>query len=137
MENRIFFPQAALDRWIVEGAIDLQQSELTILAEGRGYKLTDAVYVLREVSGGGDPHDLVGRVKTLAHLEQIGAEIVESSLLLGDAAYDVALGWLGVPVGTLVEHARSEARKSAVGGRQSEQPQTEEALLARFLARNP
>jgi len=27
MENRIFFPQSALDEWIVEGTVDLQDGE--------------------------------------------------------------------------------------------------------------
>jgi hypothetical protein len=136
MENRVFFPQAALDQWIVEGTIDLQQGVLTILTEGRGYKLADAVRILREVSGGGDPHSLVGRVKTRAHLEQLGAEIVESSLLLGDEAYDVQPGWLGIPVGPFVEHIRSDARRKAHGGRAIADPKTEEDLLARFVAGN-
>jgi hypothetical protein len=136
MENRVFFPQAALDRWIVDGTIDLQQNELTILADGRAYTLAEGVHVLREVSGGGDPHELTGRVKTRAHLEQLGGEIIESSLLLGDAAYDVEPGWLGVPVGTFTQHVRSESRKKAVGGRPTEDPKTEEDLLARLVAKN-
>ena len=32
MQNRVFFPQAAFDQWLVEGAIDLAGNELTILA---------------------------------------------------------------------------------------------------------
>jgi hypothetical protein len=136
MENRIFFPQAALDQWIVDGSVDLQQSELTVVGEGRRYKLAEAVRVVREVSGGGDPHDLVGRAKVRAYLEELGAEIVETSMLLGDAAYDVEPGWLGSPVGSLAEHAGSEERKSARGGRVGEPPRTEEELLARLLAKN-
>ncbi|HXN31660.1 MAG TPA: hypothetical protein VN894_07360 [Polyangiaceae bacterium] len=136
MENRVFFPQAALDQWIVDGTIDMQQGELTILAEGRGYTLAEAVHVLREVSGAGDPHELVGRVKTRAYLEPLGAEIVQSSLLLGDAAYDVEPGWLGVPIGTLAAHVRSEARKKARAGRATQDPRSEEDLLARFGANN-
>ncbi len=136
MENRVFFPQAALDRWIVDGTIDLQQGELSIVAEGRAYQLAEAVHVVREVGGGGDPHDLVGRVKTRAYLEPLGAEIVESSLLLGDAAYDVEPGWLGTPVGRFVEHLGSEAREKARAGRTGSDPRSEEDLLTRFGAGN-
>jgi len=116
MENRIFFPQSGLDEWVVDGTADLQDGELTLPAEGRKYKLTEGVYVLREVSGGGDAHDLLGRVKAREHLEQLGAEIVESSMLLGEAAYDIEPGWIGSPVGSLGER--------------------EEDLLARFLAKD-
>jgi hypothetical protein len=115
MENRVFFPQAALDEWIVEGTVLLEDGVLTLVDHGRRYALTEAVRVLREVSGAGDSHDLLGRVKTRGALETQGAELVESSMLLGDAAYDVEPGWVGLPVGPL---AASE---------------TEEALLARFL----
>jgi hypothetical protein len=136
MENRVFFPQAALDQWIVDGTVDLQGSELTIVAEARRYRLAEAAHVLRDVSGTNDPHELVGRVKTRAYLEQLGAEIVETSMLVGDAAYDVEPGWIGTPVGTFAEHLTSEARRKARGGKAGPDPKTDEDLLARFLAKN-
>jgi hypothetical protein len=129
MENRVFFPQAALDQWIVEGTVLLEDGVLTMVDEGRRYALTEAVRVLREVSGAGDTHDLVGRVKTRPSLEQQGAELVESSMLLGDAAYDVEPGWVGLPVGTFAEYV------AALPGRPA--ADSEEALLARFLSKGP
>jgi hypothetical protein len=104
MENRFFFPQAALDQWIVDERVDFRDGELTLLGPagsvgpGRRYKLSEAVHVVREVTGAGDGHDLVGRVKALGALEKLGAEIIESSMLLGDAAYDIEPGWMGTPV---------------------------------------
>ncbi len=99
MENQFFFPQAALDQWIVDERVDVKGGELTVLGAGRRYRLSEAVHIVREVSGTTDGHDLVGRVKPRGKLEQLGAEIVESSMLLGDSAYDVEPGWLGIPVG--------------------------------------
>jgi hypothetical protein len=136
MKNRVFFPQAALDQWIVDGSVELQDGELTIIAEGRRYRLAEAVRVLREVSGAGDAHELTGRVKARMYLEQLGAEIVETSMLLGDAAYDVEPGWLGIPVGTFADHVGSDARKRARGTKPGTDPKTDEDLLARFLAKN-
>jgi hypothetical protein len=136
MTNRVFFPQAALDQWIVDGSVEFENGELTISAEGRRYRLAEAVRVLREVSGDGDSHELVGRVKARTYLEQLGAEIVETSMLLGEAAYDVEPGWLGIPVGTFAEHVGSDARKKARGGKGGADPRTDEDLLARFLAKN-
>jgi hypothetical protein len=115
-ENRVFFPQEALDQWIVDATVDLRDGELTIVAEGRRFKLAEAVRVLREVTGGADPHELVGRVKARTYLEQLGAELVESSMLLGDLAYDVEPGWIGIPVGSFAEHLASDARRRARGG---------------------
>ena len=136
MKNRVFFPQAALDQWIVDGSVELHDGELVIAAEGRRYRLAEAVRVVREVSGAGDGHELVGRVKALDYLDQLGAEIVESSMLLGDAAYDVEPGWLGIPVGTFAEHVGSDARRKARGSKTGADPKTDEDLLARFLAKN-
>jgi hypothetical protein len=99
MENRFFFPQAAVDQWIVDERVDFRDGELTVLGPGRRYKVSEAVHVVREVTGTTDAHDLVGRVKARGALETLGAEIIESSMLLGDAAYDVEPGWMGTPVG--------------------------------------
>ena len=57
MENRVFFPQAALDQWIVDGNVDLNKGELTILGDGgqgRRYIVEEAVRVMKDVSGEGD-----------------------------------------------------------------------------------
>lgn len=131
MENRIFFPQEALDTWIVDGTVELNGGILTIVAEGRRYELQEAVHVVREVSGGGDEPKLVGKARTRAALEKLGAELVETSMLLGDAAYDVIPGWVGSPVGTFADHvARRKPRPGAAD------PRSEEDLLARFLAKS-
>jgi hypothetical protein len=138
MQNRVFFPQAALDVWLSDGTVDLQQQELTILEEGRRYRLAEAVRVLREVTGSQDVNELIGKVKSFAYLQELGGEIVESSMILGDNAYDVVPGWLGAPVGTFEEYVTSpqhvKARAKRTGDMQ--EPRTDEDLLARFLVKN-
>ncbi len=139
MQNRVFFPQTAFDQWLVEGAIDLKGNELTILAEGRRYRIAEGVRVLREVTGTTDANDIVGRVKSKVFFEELGAEILEGSMIIGDNAYDIIQGWLGAPATTFQEHQSSDAWKRA---RQSnhdfpaEEPKTDEDLLARFLIKN-
>jgi hypothetical protein len=136
MENRIFFPQAALDEWIVDGTVELQDGELTIPSVGRRYRLAEAVHVLRDVSGGGDT-ELLGRVKARVYLEQLGAEIVETSMLLGDAAYDVEPGWVGVPSAPFADYVAAQAanaKKRGLGAdpnmARKNEPKTDEELLA-------
>jgi hypothetical protein len=147
MQNRVFFPQTALDQWIVDGAVDLQGGALTLrldAGEGRTYEVAEAVRVLREVSGAGDASQLVGKVKQRTWLEQQGAEIVETSMLLGEAAYDVDPGWMGVPVGAFSDRAAESSGgggspKKGKGGKKATKhgpPKTDEELLARFLAKN-
>jgi hypothetical protein len=128
-ENRLFFPQSALDDWIVDGSVEFEDGELVILSERRRYELTEAVRVLDEVSGGGDTHELSGRVKGRVELERLGAEIVQSSMLLGDAAYDTVPGWFGVPVG-LTPEAKDSAKDATASV-----VQTDEEVLLSFVAK--
>lgn len=140
MQNRVFFPQSALDQWNVDGKVELQQGELTLVGAGRRYRLVEAVRVLREVGGKGDADELVGRVKARADLEQLGAEIVETSMLLGDTAYDVDTGWLGTPVGTFAQFAGEpalapESVREGVASGGVAVAKSDEDLLSRLLAK--
>jgi hypothetical protein len=138
-ENRLFFPQAVLDEWIVGAVVDLQDGVLTVLPEGRRFKLAEAVRIVREVTDSGDTPQLVGRAKSRQDLEQAGAEIMETSMLLGETAYDIEPGWLAVPAGPFKEHLASAARAAPKDGRQRRtgpEPKTDEELLARLLSKN-
>ncbi|WP_394832873.1 hypothetical protein LVJ94_40865 [Pendulispora rubella] len=138
MQNRVFFPQSALDQWLIGGAVDLRGTELTIMGEARRYQLAEAVHVVREVTGSDDANDLVGRVKSKVFLQEFGAELLENSMILGDNAYDVEPGWLGAPIGTFDEHVASGDRAAARASGpdfDGDEPKTDEDLLARFLLR--
>jgi len=119
----------------VEGKIDLTGSELVVLAEGRKYRIEEVVYVVAEVTGANDPHGIVGKVRPNVILEEIGAEILEDSMILGDNAYDVVPGWAGTPTSGFGEHLLSPERMSARGGRTDvgNAPNNDEEMLARFL----
>lgn len=95
--NRIFLPQEALDAWLVEGKISLEDDLLT-LGDGSQLRLTAALRVLEEVAEGKDPHGLVGKVKTLEEIVGMSGEHCADSVILGDNAYQVAEGFLGEPV---------------------------------------
>jgi hypothetical protein len=134
-KNRVFFPQEALDRWLVEGRVEINGSELTIPNERRRYRLVEAVRVVSEESGYTDPDELVGKVKTVLYLTELGAELLGDSMVLGDNAYRVVAGWLGSPVGTLEEH-RAERQETRVSRVPPPAHGSDEELLADFLARN-
>lgn len=110
MRNRVFFPQAALDTWLADDRVDLKNDELSIKGEGRRFRIIEAVRVLREVTGSDDPHELLGRVKSCAFLNELGAELLETSMIIGDNAYDVLPGFVGAPTSTFEDH-----RKQAPG----------------------
>ena len=136
MQNRVFFSQASVDQWGVDGKIDLVAGELILLAEGRRYKVEEAVRIVTEVTGANDDRKIIGRVKLKRALDEIGAELLETSMILGDNAYDVVPGWIGTPSGTFAEHLLSPERNAARGGKTDlgTGPETDEELLARFAA---
>src|SRR5215212_10157181 len=94
MRNRVFFPQASLDEWLGDGRVDLKNDELLIKNEGRRYRIIEATRILREVTGSDDPHELLGKVKSRAFLNELGAEILETSMIIGDNAYDIVPGFV-------------------------------------------
>lgn len=134
-QNRVFFSQQALDLWLSGGKVDLRGTQLTILEERRSYQIAEAVYIMREVSGAADAHDLIGRVKPKARLEREGAEIFDSSLVFGDNAYDVVPGWLGAPASSFEEHI-ADSRRAGSGDFTDDEPKTDEDLLARFVLKS-
>ena len=124
MRNRLFFAQSALDEWLALDRVELTRDELTLRPEGRRFRLLEAVHILREVTGAPDPQDLVGRVKTRAYLAELGAELLEGSMILGDCAYDVAPGFIGAPAPGAVRYSDPSPAD----------PWAEENALRAFLA---
>jgi hypothetical protein len=136
-KNRVFFPQAALDHWLIEGRVDLSDNQLVIKARGRRYRIVEAVRVLSVVSEGTDLHDVVGRVKTVAHLRELGAELLGDSMIIGDVAYEVVPGFWGSPIGTFEEHQANSSPPSSFGmPSPPPEPKTDEELLAQYLMQN-
>lgn len=135
MKNRVFFPQAHIDQWGVDGKVDLNGSELIVLSDGRRYNVVEAVRVVTEVTGANDERQLVGKVKEKSALEELGAELLETSMIVGDNAYDVVPGWMGTATTPFAEHLLSAERMEARGGRTDvgSGPNTDEELLKRFL----
>ena len=62
---------------------------------GTTFRLLPGYHFLRAVGDGGDPHQLVGLVKTEGQLRDLGADIVASSVVLEEAAYDCETGFVG------------------------------------------
>jgi len=135
MQNRVFFPQSAVDQWGIDGKIDLVGSDLILLADGRRYKVEEAVRIVTEVTGANDDRKIIGKVKPKRALDEIGAELLETSMILGDNAYDVVPGWMGYATVPFAEHLASADRMAARGGRTDigAAPKDDEELLQRFV----
>jgi hypothetical protein len=133
MQNRVFFAQAALDMWLADGAIELTGTELTIAAQARRYRLAEAAHVTREVTGASDANELVGRVKSTHYLEELGAELMEGSMILGDNAYDVVPGFMATPIGPFDEFVTGAEHTSLRDATSPKEARTDEELLQRFV----
>lgn len=131
MKNRVFFPQAALDEWIAEDRIELRNDELTIKNENRKYRIIEAVRIMSEVTGQPDVNELVGKVKSRAFLTELGADILEGSVVLGDNAYDAVPGFVGAPVGSFADHRKQTPQSASM----QRTITNDEDLLAELLIR--
>lgn len=133
--NRVFLPQETLDAWLSEDRIDVDGDVMTLRPEGQRFRLKTAVRFLEEVAGGGDEPALVGKVKDLDQLGELGGEHCADSVLLGDNAYQVVEGFVGEPMfeekPTATGSSLTAAAQAAVG--ESDRSSGEIDLLARFF----
>ena len=130
-QNRVFIPQEALDVWLSDARVILDDDLLTLQPEGQRFRLQTAVRFLSEVAGGGDAHALVGKVKDLAQITALGGDYSSGSVVLDPDAYEVLEGFVGEPVHdtALSGDSLAGAARAAIG-----EPSTGEIdLLARFF----
>lgn len=121
--TRLFLPQTTLEEWVVEDKADLQEGRLVLSADRSSFSITAGVHFLQLVTGS-DDEKLVGKVKTEAQLEALGAEAMADSVVLGDNAYEVVPGYV-------TEVPRPASTKQPKAAQQPMSPETD--LLAAFL----
>ncbi len=90
---RLFIPQERLDTWSTGEGVEIDEHRLRLDGEDSGLELAPAVRFVQEVGGEGDPHGLIGKVKTTAQLEEMGADHMHDSVLVGESAYEVLEGY--------------------------------------------
>lgn len=120
--SRLFLSQVALDRWLGEERAEVSGEELTLRPEGHRFRICTGVLFRGEVTGAGDGLGLVGRVKDLEQIAALGGDYSAGSVIVGDLAYEVEEGLVGVPA--------DEARGPA-----PERPTELDALAQLFLER--
>ncbi len=98
---RIFVSQALVDTWLAANRVRLDGDLLRLPVEAGPVSLylNPAVHVERVDGHDVDPHSLVGSVRSSQELTQMGAELYDTSVILGDCAYSVLPGFLAIPVG--------------------------------------
>ena len=122
MAGLLFVSQAMIDSWADQGRIDFVGNVMTLLSgEGRGrsYALDPAVRFLALLGAETDPHQFLKKVKSVAQLRELGAEVIDASVVHGDVAYEVEPGYLAemsalqAAATAKVDPARAGAAKAA------------------------
>ena len=96
--SRLFISVERLDNWTVEGRATLEGDRMTLTELGQSFVMKPAVAFTRAAGGDADPYDLVGRVKSKAALDEMGADHFETSVIYNDTAYEVVDGFIGEPI---------------------------------------
>jgi hypothetical protein len=103
---KLFLPQTLLEEWALEDKADVKDGKLTIAGEKASEKspgdasfpVSGAVHFKKLLSGT-DDKKLLSKVKSSDALNQLGAEHLADSVILGDTAYEVVPGYItDVPV---------------------------------------
>lgn len=97
MAGLLFVAQTMLDSWAGQGKIDFVGNVMTLLAgegKGRSYALDPAVRFMKVLGADSDPNQLLHKVKSIVQLRELGAEAVDTSVILGDVGYEVEPGFL-------------------------------------------
>lgn len=117
MAGLLFVSQAMIDSWADQGRIDFVGNVMTLLSgEGRdrSYALEPAVRFLALLGAEADPHKLLKKVKSIVQLRELGAEVIDASVVLGDVAYEVEPGYLA-EVSALQAAASAKADPARAG----------------------
>jgi hypothetical protein len=99
MSFKLFIPQATIDSWVSTDQVELQGDVITMKSTGFQFQLVPASFFRAAAGGSDDTHQLTGRVKDQWAIDALGGEAYMSSVVIGDAAYDVEPGFLATSGG--------------------------------------
>lgn len=119
---RIFVSQQRVHQWTEEGRVSVDGNVMNLPELGRTFRLTEAFYIERVVSEGGDAYKLTGRVKTRAQIASLGGEVFLNSLIIGDAAYEGDPGFVGEAVAGARAAASAPGTPAAAGASRTGRP---------------
>jgi hypothetical protein len=115
---RLFLSQATLEEWAQADKADVQERHLVLHGTPGRLPVEEAVHLAQLVTGP-DEAKLLHKVKTPSQLDELSAEQLADSVLVGESAYDVVRGYLvQVPDADFASALR---------------PEKETDLLAQFL----
>ena len=91
--QRLFVGQEMLDAWVLSEDGDVKGTTLT-LATGQTFEIAPAIY-FDALLDGDDEQKLLGKVKNVDDLPDLGVEHYADSAIVGETAYQVVEGFVG------------------------------------------
>lgn len=96
VKKKIFLPQEKLEAWVKDGRVSFSDNVITTLTGNRlKYKLVPAYKFIKLTSGDVDEPKLLGSVKTKDDIKHLKPDIFLDSIIIGDIAYEVEMGYIG------------------------------------------
>lgn len=137
MGRLYFVSQRQLDEWLGHGNADLNGETLSLRLD-RQYlaKMLPALYFARIVSSPEDGRALTGKAISLEKVQEMGAEVMQGSAVIGDDAYDVEEGFILREVVPPNSDVRPAAKPEGEGKERQEasaEGEPELDLLASFI----
>ena len=120
---KLFLPQKTLEDWIGADKADLEDGKLVVKDTKSSHAVVAAVHFVKVLSGT-DANQLTGRVKTMKQLDELGAEHMMDSVLLGETAFEVVPGYVA-EVAAVAPAGKTDVKKKAIS--------PEADLLAAFI----
>ena len=93
----VFLTNDMLQQWSDQGKVRLDDTVLTLIAENRTVSLTPAVRFTSLIDGTDEVNKLLGKVKTKAQIDELGAEHYLDSVIYGDVGYTIIDDVLSLP----------------------------------------
>jgi hypothetical protein len=98
MSVKVFIPQDVVDSWVTADTVELSGEVMTFRGAGVSLRMVPGYY-FDHVSAGTDVgHNLLGRAKAKAAIAALGAEVYMNSVIVGETAYDVEVGFVAKPL---------------------------------------
>jgi hypothetical protein len=88
-----------MDSWLSSERVNLEGEMLRLPGAGLVLRLVPGCYFKCVQAGSDDTFALLGKVKAQAAVAALGAEAYMNSVILGETAYEVDLGFVAKPVG--------------------------------------
>ena len=95
---KLFITQDRLDAWVAERKVTVAGDLLTLVADGRAFRIRPAMRFLAVAGATEDPNALLETVQDDQDLARLGADAYLDSCIVGETAYEVQRGFLGEPV---------------------------------------